>query len=602
MATHDWIDIGSDTRVADLDERVTLVSVHMSNNEEKFIKQKQKLAGLIAKYPNKFVVVTGDFNAQIVLDGNTLYFHSKDYDPRDLVAQHTATKGNPLFVENPEGVVKNGKKEKPPFLGYMPAPDGRKITLGQSPLELPQPPVPTTNKIRIITTQLGKILKPVASAIDWCFVVDPKSPPQTPTIVNSVVKIGDSVLRLNPDALSNKELPLTPFAPATWCSDHFTLESDVTINGTPYKFGSLNILGESITGKKAYNVFEFIDEQGFRELTAGGFASTIDRIKSEFMQSFSTKLANARAQMQERAGRGEKVGIKRLEGNFDQSVDDQTMLEILIDTFFTDKEGNVLEDYSPKALVKQKVFGLVDAKYMNTHIPPFASADAKSDYESKKSDFLGSKVDLKKKEGESDDDFKKRVAKAEKELALKKIYVPYVADILQTGFFQKLYTEPGLDKIFSNWYGRLTSKQSYDDAIRAYLGRTSNKFDAFAMQEVSTKGMYDQLANAHIPGYCVQMEKSGDTTTGAILVRLPEGDTMALAKCVVARPRVQMLLMGIVAVLALVVAWAFSFQYVGKKVAAAGTKFMDESQQLFEDVAQSLQQAFEEVRDTFQDL
>jgi flavin-binding protein dodecin len=135
-----------------------------------------------------------------------------------------------------------------------------------------------------------------------------------------------------------------------------------------------------------------------------------------------------------------------------------------------------------------------------------------------------------KKEGESDDDFKKRVAKAEKELALKKIYVPYVADILQTGFFQKLYTEPGLDKIFSNWYGRLTSKQSYDDAIRAYLGRTSNKFDAFAMQEVSTKGMYDQLANAHIPGYCVQMEKSGDTTTGAVLVRLPEGDVVALRR------------------------------------------------------------------------
>jgi hypothetical protein len=530
MTTHDWIDIGSDTRVADLDERVTLVSVHMSNNEDKFIKQKQKLAALISKYPNKFVVVTGDFNAQIVLDGNTLYFHSKDHDPRELVAKHNADKGNPLFVENPEAPVKNGKKEKPPFLGYMPAPGGRKITLGQSPLEMSQPPVPTTNKIRIITTQLGKILKPVASAIDWCFVVDPVTPPQTPTAVNSVVKIGDSVVNLNPDALSNKDLPLTPFAPSTWCSDHFTLESDVTINGTPYKFGSLNILGESITGKKAYNVFEFIDEQGFRELTAGGFASTIDRIKSEFMQSFSTKLANARAQMQERAGRGEKVGIKRLEGNFDQSVDDQTMLEILIDTFFTDKEGNVLEDYSPKALVKQKVFGLVDAKYMNTHIPPFASADAKSDYESKKSDFLGSKVDLKKKEGESDDDFKKRVAKAEKELALKKIYVPYVADILQTGFFQKLYTEPGLDKIFSNWYGRLTSKQSYDDAIRAYLGRTSNKFDAFAMQEVSTKGMYDQLANAHIPGYCVQMEKSGDTTTGAVLVRLPEGDVVALRR------------------------------------------------------------------------
>jgi hypothetical protein len=533
MAAHDWIDIGSDTRVADLDERVTLVSVHMSNNEEKFIKQKQKLAKLIASYPNKFVVVTGDFNAQLVLDGGVLYFHSKDYDPRELVAQHTATKSSPLFVENPEGVVKNGKKEKPPFLGYMPAPGGRKITLGQSPLEMSQPPVPTTNKIRIITTQLGKILKPVASAIDWCFVVDPQSPPQTPTVVNSVVKIGDEVVRLNPDALSDKNLPLTPFAPATWCSDHFTLESDVTVNGTPYKFGSLNILGESITGKKAYNVFEFIDEQGFRELTAGGFASTIDRIKSDFMQSFSTKLANARAQMQERAARGEKVGIKRLEGNFNQSVDDQTMLEIIIDAFFTDPKTKEIiqpEDYSPKALVKQKVFGLVDAKYMNTHIPPFASADAKADYESKKSAFLGSKVDLAKKDGESDDDFNKRVAKADLELSLKKIYVPYIADILQTGFFQKLYTEPGLDKIFSNWYGRLTSKQSYDDAIRAYLGRTSNKFDAFAMQEVSTKGMYDQLANAHIPGYCVQMEKSGDTTTGAVLVRLPEGDVVALRR------------------------------------------------------------------------
>lgn len=508
-------EIGVDTQVCELGSNAMLVSVHMSNNEDSFIKQKQKLAELISLYPDKFVVVTGDFNAQLVLDGDRMYFHTKDHDPRVLVEKHKKDKANTLFTENPTPVADKSGKIKPPFLGYLTIPN-RKMTLGQNPLEK-DPPVPTTNKVRVITTQTDKILKPVASAIDWCFVVDPVGYVGSKTFVNSIVKIGEDPVVINSAAVplskETKEIPLTPFAPSSWCSDHFMVESELVLGGREYRIGSLNVLGESIT-TEAFNIFEFVDEIGYRELNTGSPPpkNAITEIKQAFLESFAQKLNTARSQIGD---------IPEAERGPLQAVLTAFSGKLPADRTIT------WEDLGPA-----KVFGLIDAKYLNTHLPPYESPKierAKKDYAKKQLKFLNSSVERKK--GESDESFNARREKDEADLALKKIYVPYLADYLQNNFFQKLYTDDRLKNIFRDWFERLADKQKYSTVVENYLHRLFNKFDAFALQEVSSGGMTEELRAAYPhggeSGYEVLLSDSGATTTGAVIRKVGSNETPA---------------------------------------------------------------------------
>ncbi len=530
-------EIGVDTQVCELGSNAMLVSVHMSNNEDSFIKQKQKLAELISLYPDKFVVVTGDFNAQLVLDDDRMYFHTKDHDPRVLVEKHQKDKLSPLFTENPTPVVDKDGKMKPPFLGYL-ALANRKMTLGQNPLEK-DPPVPTTNKVRVITTQTDKILKPVAAAIDWCFVVDPVGYAGSPTIVSSVVKIGEDPVQFNPAGLVKLPLPpdetgksptpppLTPFAPSSWCSDHFMVESELVLGGKAYRIGSLNVLGESVS-TEAFNLFEFVDEIGYRELNDGNPPPkvAINEIKQAFLESFAQKLNTARKQMD---------AIPESE---------RGQLQAVLTAF--SKKLPADRDITWKDLGPAKVFGLIDAKYLNTHKPPYPIKEepnevlrkklekANNDYAKKQLKFLNSSVERKK--GESDESFNARRERDEAELALKKIYVPYLADYLQDNFFQKLYTDDRLKKIFRGWFERLADKQKYSTVLDNYLHRLFNNFDAFALQEVSSGGMTKELLEAYPrggeSGYEVLLSDSGATTTGAVIKKVGSNETPASSETV----------------------------------------------------------------------
>jgi hypothetical protein len=546
MAAQNWkAGIGSDTHVHELDERVVIVSVHMSNDEAKFIKQKNTLAELIKSYPNKYVVVTGDFNAQLKLDlqeGQRLYFHSKDIDPLKLDATHT--KLRPDIAETPDEYKdKKSGKTKAKFHGYMVLP-GRTIILGV-------PLAPTTNKVRMITTQLSKILKPVAATIDWCFVVAPAGADTTRVGIESSVIAAEK----KDSKINEIEVGFDDFAPASWCSDHFMLKTVVTIEGVSYQVGSLNILGESVDADVG-NHFEFADQEAYREIVNQGLKDKIVGIYSKEDKKYHGGMVNEFLDLF-------VADLKNPESP------DKAILDKVYEKFFATPTLTIArESITPESVIGQKVFGLVNAKFMNLH---YMDATAQ--------DFANAE-DLARMNAARD----KYKATRDKFFASTDDVTKYLCNRLQNGFFQKLYADAAIRKVLVDLFARQRTKLDFKECLDHFL--ESKTFDAFALQEVGSGRMLNELADRHIPGYCVQMDVSGDTTTGAVVVKLKEG-IFELAKCVVKRPRVQMLLLAVAVVLALVFMFGISLASVAKKA----NKFADD-----------LVQSFQESMKSFQDL
>lgn len=210
--------IGQDTIFSQLNNHTALLSVHLSNTHDELKEQVLAIEELIKKYPEQMVIVTGDFNCQLKKEGSKLTFLSKDI-PYDQL-----TSGN--------------------IITSMHIPS-RRIYLGDLTGL-------TTDKMRIITTQLPKMLDRVAAKIDWCFAVTP-------------INTDDSYSITSIPMIMNKITKPNSVAPVTWCSDHFMVESEIINAGERLIIGTLNVLGESIKGEQSYGVFEFIDDIGLQE-------------------------------------------------------------------------------------------------------------------------------------------------------------------------------------------------------------------------------------------------------------------------------------------------------------------------------------------------
>jgi hypothetical protein len=439
MADFDLGKVGTDTQLQHLNDQVVIVSVHLTNDTKEFRQQTQALRDLIAQFPNKSVIVTGDFNAQLILDNRKICFYSKDIEPFSKVRQvHEQIESDPTLKKLEQGCITF---------------NDRRIALGT-------PPTPTTNKVRIITTQLAKILKAVAATIDWCFVVAPENS-DLPISVNSVARVGEDPAK--PDGLM----------PSYWCSDHFMVESEVTIGSETYRVGSLNILGESISGGKAYNHFEFIDDRSYQYLRHHHLDDRIKEILNQFLDDFAAELK-------------------------DPNHPERDQLDQIISKFFVKKneDGSVTPvDITRQTIKSQKVFGLRDAKFMNIHIPDFIDEDTKQAYQNELDKYLAKQ-------------------KSDQAMTL------YIANKLHA-FYNALYNDPQLRPLFESWYNSSKTKKEFSVILQHYLSRKQNPFDVFALQEVAVGGMVETLLKTSFHNYQIYITENFNNkpTTGALIIK-----------------------------------------------------------------------------------
>jgi hypothetical protein len=211
--------IGQDTRIHQVTHSLLFVSVHLSNNRTNFIKQIKSLRVLISSMSCN-VVVSGDFNASVIELNNEIIFLDK-FHSNILITK--------LFVE------------------------GRKHTVSSVPF-------PTSSKTRLLTTQFNKMLKLHESTIDNFFLVSQN--------VEQSISVRSNVTT---DVVLTHKITIPPH----WPSDHFILDTLLTISNekfppnrndissynqpsTTLRFVSWNILGESISNKEPFNIFEFL--------------------------------------------------------------------------------------------------------------------------------------------------------------------------------------------------------------------------------------------------------------------------------------------------------------------------------------------------------
>jgi hypothetical protein len=478
--------LGPDTQIKDLDQDTVILNVHLTNysskNPKEFKDQVIGLKSILDKLSSKIVIVTGDFNAQLLLEDNNLNFYSKDIEIKN---GNEVTSVHNLLKENPEDSRSKLLQDVLPFT---------------RPIYLGVPPAPTTNKVRIITTQLDKILKPVASKIDWCFVVLPEGD-QRPVTISSVSKIDETPVNA------------TTFSPLTWCSDHFMLETDIDVGTKHYRIGSLNILGMSKESGDSYNHFEFADNTTYHNIQEYKMADRIKEILDKFLDDFIVEIT-------------------------DPNRSDQ--LTRIYKKFFSKKNPDgtfTFENVTRESIKKNKVFGLQPATFLNVHYSPVLSNELKgkalAEYNNRLS-FV--KNSYNPKPGE--------LALEDVLFLSEKVYA----------FFQSLYTDKvekegvSLNSIFTLWADEINMsdarKVDYNKQIESYL--QFGRFDAFALQEVSASAMYDALNGKTFPGYKpinITKHTPGKKTTGALIIKEAGAETAAPKSSGVVSTLVPMLVM-----------------------------------------------------------
>lgn len=196
---------------------ICLLNVHFSNDDAKRAMQVLALEEALTCVPmlrTHTLVVVGDFNASVFVSQNHQVLTVRSRESSAEVQLFCAT---------------------------------HSVYVGENQ-------IPTTCKIRVISTQVHKILKEAFACVDWCLLFTPSNVPAQDVSVKSSVLLRD-------ECIQRPQLP-----PTGWPSDHFALHSEIHFNGHSLTVLSLNVLGESITsGELPLNVFEFMSRTAYDE-------------------------------------------------------------------------------------------------------------------------------------------------------------------------------------------------------------------------------------------------------------------------------------------------------------------------------------------------
>ena len=221
--------IGQDTIHYTLNDNFVFTCIHLSNDTKTLISQIDALKTHCLSFPNRTIVIMGDFNAipkQPTNSKNSIDFYSKD----DNSLQSSIQFDRIVHVSD--------------------------IT------------TPTTCKERLITVQLIKFLKKASAAIDGIIIIEP--------IVDSIFNPIDNILKCITSIKScvkifKEEITGECIAPIEWMSDHYIVQSNVKYGSdelyNELKFGTLNAFGESI-GNKQYNIFEMLTESVINKMNS----------------------------------------------------------------------------------------------------------------------------------------------------------------------------------------------------------------------------------------------------------------------------------------------------------------------------------------------
>jgi hypothetical protein len=228
---------------------LVFIVVHLSNDTNTFNTQIIALKDFCSNYPNKTVIIMGDYNAIPKIctqSSNTIKFYSKDLEVHELTLDNY---NNILSFENRKIHVSN-------------------ITAA------------TTCKQRIITTQIIKVLKKISAVIDGIIIIEPvvmirteiiittdSANANTNTNTNTTTNTNtNTTTKINPIytissltsgvVIFNNEITTDTISPIEWPSDHYVAYSSIKMaHNVNFNVGTWNVFGESVD-KKAYNIFE----------------------------------------------------------------------------------------------------------------------------------------------------------------------------------------------------------------------------------------------------------------------------------------------------------------------------------------------------------
>ena len=206
--------IGQDTIYhISLTSNLIYIVVHLSNDIQTFNNQLSSLHEFCETYPDKTVIIMGDFNAIPTYSADTasVKFYSKDLEPNEF---------NP---DNHQGI----------------------FSFTDRNLHVSNIQSPTTCKMRILTVQLIKFLQMVSAVIDGIIVVEPNA-----DYIKSHHVINESGAKVFDMNISGNQI-----VPFEWASDHYVAFSNIDVSDKRIKVGSWNVFGESVD-KESFNIFE----------------------------------------------------------------------------------------------------------------------------------------------------------------------------------------------------------------------------------------------------------------------------------------------------------------------------------------------------------
>jgi hypothetical protein len=252
------------------------LSVHLSNTEGKLVWQLEQIVELVNTYPNYTVYLMGDFN----------------------VVPSRFCENSLIFYKKNEKLASLDDKKNRDILSYNNSPITCEFLHHHILFE--ELKYDSTCKMRVNTAQIDKMFEIASDKIDTIMVLYPNelstdplqmyssmhyftknglvevnTPTNTP--INRAITIqAESVLPNNSsNTISNslhyltihgssiKEVNISEntFYPNSWLSDHAIIKSTSVVNGISKTMISLNVGGESQTGEKALNTFEFATKE-----------------------------------------------------------------------------------------------------------------------------------------------------------------------------------------------------------------------------------------------------------------------------------------------------------------------------------------------------
>jgi hypothetical protein len=226
-------DFGQDTVIINNSEFI-LISIHTSNNKDKFIGQWLEIKLFIDNNPSKFFIICGDFNSKpIIKTSRSLFFVDKE-DYEEVILDLN-------FNRNIN------------------------VTKYES----------TTGKVRCLTSQFNKMLLPAFSAIDGFITVNPIGNKDNflENTFSGYIEIKDEEASF---ISSTNEIV---YPPLSWPSDHAMVYLKTIFGG----ICSMNAFGESISNTLPLNIFEIFTKDCWDIYQSDeSIRNEFSRIKKEF--------------------------------------------------------------------------------------------------------------------------------------------------------------------------------------------------------------------------------------------------------------------------------------------------------------------------------